>query len=44
MGWRARDHLRQTALFCLSGSFTHMGIAVYRDSDGTVWLIQDFSD
>ena len=24
-------------------SFTHIGIAVYRDSSGTVWLTQDFS-
>ncbi|GAA4836425.1 CAP domain-containing protein [Kitasatospora terrestris] len=28
----------------LSRSFTHVGIAVYRDSAGTVWLTQDFSD
>jgi len=28
----------------LSGSFTHIGIAVYRDSSGTVWLTQDFSN
>ena len=27
----------------LSGSFTHIGIAVFRDSSGTVWLTQDFS-
>jgi uncharacterized protein YkwD len=27
----------------LSTSFTHIGIAVYRDSSGTVWLTQDFS-
>jgi uncharacterized protein YkwD len=28
----------------LSGAFTHIGIAVYRDSSGTVWLTQDFSN
>ena len=28
----------------LSTSFTHIGIAVYRDSAGTVWLTQDFSN
>ena len=28
----------------LSGSFTHIGIAVHRDSSGTVWLTQDFSN
>jgi uncharacterized protein YkwD len=28
----------------LSSSFTHVGIAVYRDGSGTVWLTQDFSD
>ena len=27
----------------LSSTFTHIGIAVYRDSAGTVWLTQDFS-
>jgi uncharacterized protein YkwD len=27
----------------LSSSFTHIGIAVFRDSSGTVWLTQDFS-
>ena len=27
----------------LSSSFTHIGIAVYRNSSGTVWLTQDFS-
>jgi uncharacterized protein YkwD len=27
----------------LSTAFTHIGIAVYRDSSGTVWLTQDFS-
>jgi uncharacterized protein YkwD len=27
----------------LSSSFAHIGIAVYRDSSGTVWLTQDFS-
>ncbi|MGP0027012.1 MAG: hypothetical protein ACLPKE_27195 [Streptosporangiaceae bacterium] len=25
-------------------SFTHIGIAVYLDSSGTVWLTQDFSN
>jgi uncharacterized protein YkwD len=28
----------------LSSAFTHIGIAVYRDPSGTVWLTQDFSD
>ncbi|WP_232248511.1 sigma-70 family RNA polymerase sigma factor [Streptacidiphilus rugosus] len=28
----------------LSSSFHHVGIAVMRDSSGTVWLTQDFSD
>jgi len=28
----------------LSSSFTHIGIAVYRSSSGTVWLTQDFSN
>jgi uncharacterized protein YkwD len=28
----------------LSAAFTHIGIAVHRDSSGTVWLTQDFSD
>jgi uncharacterized protein YkwD len=28
----------------LSSSFTHIGIAVYRDGSGTVWLTQDFSN
>jgi uncharacterized protein YkwD len=27
----------------LSSSFTHIGIDVYRDSSGTVWMTQDFS-
>jgi uncharacterized protein YkwD len=27
----------------LSASYAHIGIAVYRDSKGTVWLTQDFS-
>jgi uncharacterized protein YkwD len=27
----------------LSASFTHVGISLYRDSAGTVWLTQDFS-
>jgi len=28
----------------LSSSFQHVGIAVYRDSSGTVWMTQDFSN
>jgi uncharacterized protein YkwD len=28
----------------LSSTFTHIGIAVYRDSAGTVWLTQDFAN
>jgi uncharacterized protein YkwD len=28
----------------LSSSFAHIGIAVYRDSSGTVWMTQDFSN
>jgi uncharacterized protein YkwD len=28
----------------LSSTFTHVGIAVVRDSSGTVWLTQDFSN
>ena len=28
----------------LSTSFRHIGISVYRDSSGTVWMTQDFSD
>lgn len=28
----------------LSGSFGHIGIAVYEDSAGTVWMTQDFSN
>jgi uncharacterized protein YkwD len=28
----------------LNSSFTHIGIAVYCDSSGTVWLTQDFSN
>jgi uncharacterized protein YkwD len=28
----------------LSPAFTHVGIAVYRDAAGTVWLTQDFSN
>jgi len=27
----------------LSSAFTHIGIAVFRDSSGTVWMTQDFS-
>ncbi|OIV36023.1 hypothetical protein BIV57_18515 [Mangrovactinospora gilvigrisea] len=28
----------------LSSSYSHIGISVYRDAKGTVWLTQDFSD
>jgi len=28
----------------LSSTFTHVGIAVHRSSDGTVWMTQDFSN
>jgi uncharacterized protein YkwD len=28
----------------LSSSFTHIGIAIYRDSSGIIWLTQDFSN
>ncbi len=28
----------------LSGSFVHIGIAIYLDGSGTVWMTQDFSD
>ena len=28
----------------LSGKFAHIGIAVYRDSSGNVWLTQDFAN
>jgi uncharacterized protein YkwD len=28
----------------LSSTFTHIGITVTRDSSGTVWMTQDFSD
>jgi uncharacterized protein YkwD len=28
----------------LSSAFTHVGIAVFRDSSGTVWMTQDFSN
>ncbi len=28
----------------LSSTFTHIGIAVHRDSSGTVWMTQDFSN
>jgi RNA polymerase sigma factor (sigma-70 family) len=28
----------------LSGAFHHIGIAVYRDASGTVWMTQDFSN
>jgi uncharacterized protein YkwD len=28
----------------LSSSYTHIGVAIHRDSSGTVWLTQDFSN
>jgi uncharacterized protein YkwD len=28
----------------LSSTFTHIGITVYRDTSGTVWMTQDFSN
>lgn len=28
----------------LSSTFTHIGIAIYRDSHGTVWMTQDLSN
>ncbi|WP_328753135.1 CAP domain-containing protein [Streptomyces sp. NBC_00285] len=28
----------------LSSSFSHVGISVYRDTNGTVWMTQDFSN
>ena len=28
----------------LSSGFAHIGIAVYRDANGTVWMTQDFSN
>ena len=28
----------------LSSAFHHIGIAIFRDSHGTVWLTQDFSN
>ncbi len=28
----------------LSSSFTHIGIAIYLDGSGAVWLTQNFSD
>jgi uncharacterized protein YkwD len=28
----------------LSSSFSHIGIYVFRDSHGTVWMTQDFSN
>jgi uncharacterized protein YkwD len=28
----------------LSSAFTHVGISVFRDSSGTVWMTQDFSN
>jgi uncharacterized protein YkwD len=28
----------------LSSSFSHVGIAVYQDGNGTVWMTQDFSN
>ena len=45
-----RDMLNETPpddghrLNILSTAYTHIGIAVYRDSSGTVWLTQDFSN
>lgn len=45
-----RDMLNETPpgdghrMNILSTSFTHVGIAAYRDSSGTVWLTQDFSN
>lgn len=35
------DHHRRNIL---SGAFRHIGIAVYRDASGSVWMTQDFSD
>ena len=28
----------------LSGTFRHIGMAIVRDADGTLWMTQDFSD
>ena len=28
----------------LSSAFSHVGISVFRDSSGTVWMTQDFSN
>jgi uncharacterized protein YkwD len=28
----------------LSSTFTHIGIAIFRGSDGTVWMTQDFAN
>ena len=28
----------------LSSAFTHVGIAIYRAANGTVWMTQDFSN
>jgi uncharacterized protein YkwD len=45
-----RDMLNETPpddghrLNILSTAYTHIGIAVHRDSSGTVWLTQDFSN
>ena len=30
-------------LSILGSAFTHIGIALYRDGSGTVWLTRDFS-
>jgi uncharacterized protein YkwD len=32
------------AQMAVSSAFTHIGISVYRDSSGTVWMTQDFSN
>jgi uncharacterized protein YkwD len=28
----------------LNASFAHVGISLYRDAQGTVWMTQDFSN
>ncbi len=28
----------------LSSAFRHIGIAIFRDASGTVWMTQDFSN
>ena len=35
---------RETAAGVLSSTFTSTGIAIYRGSDGTVWMTQDFAN